>query len=250
MLEEVCKRIQHCCATLRRSQNKRNVGSCWLKTLLANKFASVWTQSKELRRDESARLPPMWPGFKSWRRCHNVSWVHSGGFSLGSPLFPSPQKPTSQNSNSTKNQVDEEPLCRCATSKSLFIYFIEVFIYLFNISWPSSFSGCQFVLFSVLRHSAVHSAIVFLPLVWLRSRREKCKNRSVFWVSAECEWKRYLPTVVSSNTFTVNYLFFSKAVLKKFNYIKICLYLKLKRLRRDRALYKLRKERIYNGWLR
>ena len=120
----------------------------------------------------------------------------------------------------------------------------------FNISWSSSFSGCQFVLFSVLRHSAVHSAIVFLPLVWLRSRREKCKNRSVFWVSAECEWKRYLPTVVSSNTFTVNYLFFSKAVLKKFNYIKICLYLKLKRLRRDRALYKLRKERIYNGWLR
>ena len=57
----------------------------------------------------------------------------------------------------------------------------------FNISWSSSFSGCQFVLFSVLRHSAVHSAIVFLPLVWLRSRREKRKNRSVFWVSAECE---------------------------------------------------------------
>ena len=57
----------------------------------------------------------------------------------------------------------------------------------FNISWSSSFSGWQFVLFSVLWHSAVHSAIVFLPLVWLRSRREKCKNRSVFWVSAECE---------------------------------------------------------------
>ena len=57
----------------------------------------------------------------------------------------------------------------------------------FNISWSSCFSGWQFVLFSVLRHSAVHSAIVFLPLVWLRSRREKRKNRSVFWVSAECE---------------------------------------------------------------
>ena len=82
MLEEVCKRIQHCCATLRRSQNKRNVGSCWLKTLLANKFASVWTQSKELRSDESARLPPMWPRFKSWRRCHNVSWVCSERFLL------------------------------------------------------------------------------------------------------------------------------------------------------------------------
>ena len=33
MLEELCKRIQHCCATLRRSRNKRNVGSCWLKSL-------------------------------------------------------------------------------------------------------------------------------------------------------------------------------------------------------------------------
>ena len=33
MLEELCKRIQHCCATLRRSRNKRYVGSCWLKSL-------------------------------------------------------------------------------------------------------------------------------------------------------------------------------------------------------------------------
>ena len=34
MLEELCKRIQHCCATLRRqSRSKRNVGSCWLKSL-------------------------------------------------------------------------------------------------------------------------------------------------------------------------------------------------------------------------
>ena len=33
MLEELCKRIQHCCAKLWRSRNKRNVGSCWLKRL-------------------------------------------------------------------------------------------------------------------------------------------------------------------------------------------------------------------------
>ena len=31
MFEEVCKRIQHCCATLRRSQKKRNVGSCYIR---------------------------------------------------------------------------------------------------------------------------------------------------------------------------------------------------------------------------
>ena len=49
------------------------------------------------------------------------------GFSPGTPVFPSPQKRTFLNSISTRNQVDEEPLCACATSKSLFIY---LFIYL------------------------------------------------------------------------------------------------------------------------
>ena len=44
------------------------------------------------------------------------------GFSPGTPVFPSPQKPTFPNSNSTRNQLDEEPLCGCATSKSLLIY--------------------------------------------------------------------------------------------------------------------------------
>ena len=44
------------------------------------------------------------------------------GFSPGTPVFPSPQKTTFPNSNSTRNQVDEEPLYGCATSKSLFIY--------------------------------------------------------------------------------------------------------------------------------
>ena len=50
------------------------------------------------------------------------------GFSPGTPVFPSPQKPTFPNSNSTRNQVDEEPLCGCATCKSLFIYLL-IFIY-------------------------------------------------------------------------------------------------------------------------
>ena len=51
------------------------------------------------------------------------------GFSPGTPVFPSPQKPTFPNSNSTRNQVDEEPLCGGATCKSLCIY---LFIYLFD----------------------------------------------------------------------------------------------------------------------
>ena len=50
------------------------------------------------------------------------------GFSPGTLVFPSPQKPTFANSNSIRNQVDEEPLCGCATSKSSFI--IYLFIYL------------------------------------------------------------------------------------------------------------------------
>ena len=39
------------------------------------------------------------------------------GFSPGTPVFPSPQKPTFPNSNTIRNRVDEEPLCGCATSK-------------------------------------------------------------------------------------------------------------------------------------
>ena len=36
------------------------------------------------------------------------------GFSPGTPVFPSPQKPTFSNSFSTRNHVDEEPLRGCA----------------------------------------------------------------------------------------------------------------------------------------
>ena len=37
MLEELRKQIQHRCVTLRRSRNKRNVGSCWLKRLTSSR---------------------------------------------------------------------------------------------------------------------------------------------------------------------------------------------------------------------
>ena len=33
-----CKRAQHCCATLRRSQNNRNVGTCYAKSLTVFKL--------------------------------------------------------------------------------------------------------------------------------------------------------------------------------------------------------------------
>ena len=49
---------------------------------------------------ESTRLPRMWPGFDSWSRRH--MWVEfvvgsllaPRGFSPGTLVFPSPQKPT------------------------------------------------------------------------------------------------------------------------------------------------------------
>ena len=44
------------------------------------------------------------------------------GFSPGTPVFPSPQKPTFPNSNSIRNRVDEEPRCEYASSKSLVLY--------------------------------------------------------------------------------------------------------------------------------
>ena len=124
MLEEVCKQMQHCCATLRRSQNKRNLGTCWLKRLLANKVASVCTRSKGWRSGESARLPPCNVARVQIVGVDAIMWVEftPRGFSSGTPLFLSPQKPTSPNSESTRNQVDDGQLCGCATSKSLFIY--------------------------------------------------------------------------------------------------------------------------------
>ena len=61
------------------------------------------------------------------------------GFSPGTPVFPSPQKPTFSKSNSTRNQVNEEPLRGCATSKSLYVYLFIYFIIMFGGTklWPS-----------------------------------------------------------------------------------------------------------------
>ena len=58
-------------------------------------------------------------GFKSRRQCH--TWVElvvgsllcSEKFFYGYSGFPLSSKPTFPNSHSTRNQVDEEPLCGC-----------------------------------------------------------------------------------------------------------------------------------------
>ena len=88
---------------------------------------------------ESTHPPLMWCGVQIPVFAPYVGWVSSWlvlsfaprGFSPGTPVFFSPQKPTFLNSNSTRNQVDEEPLCGCATSKSLFIYLFYYYYYSF-----------------------------------------------------------------------------------------------------------------------
>ena len=85
--------------------------------------------SKGWRSGESTRLSLIWPGFKSQRR--RLMWVEfvvgsllfSERFFSGYSSFPLSPKTTFPNFNSTRNQVGEEPLCGCATSKSLFILF-------------------------------------------------------------------------------------------------------------------------------
>ena len=68
--------------------------------------------------------------------------------------FPSPQKPTFPDSNSTRNQVDEEPLCECATRKSLFY-----FIYLFLTMIISSLTSPRSVPFLLI--------VKYLPVIML-----------------------------------------------------------------------------------
>ena len=96
-------------------------------------YKEQYLGSKGWRSGESARLLPMWPGFKSRRQRH--LWVEfvvgsvlcSERFFPGTPVFPSLQKPTFPNSNSTRNQVDEEPLCDVLPPNHY------LFVYLFNI---------------------------------------------------------------------------------------------------------------------
>ena len=106
---------------------------CW--DLLAHKFVGqqvcVRLNAEQGMAQWWERSPPTSVArLKSRRRCHNVSWVCSERFFSGYSAFPLSSKPSISKFQFHQDQVEQEPLCRCATSKSLFIYFIEVFIYL------------------------------------------------------------------------------------------------------------------------
>ena len=90
--------------------------------------------NKGWRSGESRLASHPWPGFKSRRRRH--LWVEFViGFLLCSERFFSGYCgfPLSSKTNASKfqfdqesNQLDEEPLCGCATSKSLFIIYLII----------------------------------------------------------------------------------------------------------------------------
>ena len=99
---------------------------------------SVFTRKQGWHNGESTHLPSMWPGIKSRHQqhmwvviiCLPVLSLAPRGFSPGTPVFPSRQKPTLSNSNLTRNhQVDEEPLSGSATSNFFIVYLL---IYLFT----------------------------------------------------------------------------------------------------------------------
>ena len=90
--------------------------------------------------------------------------------------FPSPQKATFSNSNSTRNQVDEERLCGCATSNHyLFIY---LFIY---AVWHVWFGGNQEFYYKILSFLIFAGFNTGTYLTWKRT--EWTQEKKLRWSS-------------------------------------------------------------------
>ena len=120
-------------------------------------WPSLTWESKDWCGGESIRLSPM-----------NVSQVQiSGmdtiyrlsllfvlslaptGFSPGAPVFPFLKIHFFQNSNSTRNQVDEEPLSGCATSKSLLINYLFIYLFICLINYLHPLTTQPTVVFNI-----------------------------------------------------------------------------------------------------
>ena len=112
------------CSYLEQSYNSGILNSGWglssISILALVQQLSLWRggggEGCRVRTVQSTCLPQMWPGFKS--QCRSICGLSlllvlsraPRGFSPGTLVFHSPQKPTFPNSNSTRNQVDEEPI--------------------------------------------------------------------------------------------------------------------------------------------
>ena len=85
-------------------------------------------------------------------------------FLRGTLVFPSPQKPTLPNSNTTRNQVDEEPLCGWATSKSLLLFYFSLYI----LTEPRLFASTDVMVHmnSDIYETAFFFTGISLPSTW------------------------------------------------------------------------------------
>ena len=112
------------CSYLEQSYNWGILNSGWglsgISILALVQQLSLWWggggEGWRVRMVQSTCLPQKRPGFKS--QCRSICGLSlllvlsraPRGFSPGTLVFHSPQKPTFPNSNSTRNQVDEEPI--------------------------------------------------------------------------------------------------------------------------------------------
>ena len=113
---------------VRLSKNKKLLTMMWTiyisrKVKYQNFLDQMNMGSKEWRSGESARLPPMWPGFKSQRQRH--MWDE---FVIGSLLCSKRFFPLSSKTNISKFQFDQESGRRRTT---LWMCYLQIIIYLF-----------------------------------------------------------------------------------------------------------------------
>ena len=92
-------------------------------------------RSKGLRSGESARLPPIWPGFKSRRRRH--MWVE---FVVGSLLCSERYSgfPLSSKTNISKFQFDQESGRRRTTLWMCYLQIIIYYLFILYQNWDSN----------------------------------------------------------------------------------------------------------------
>ena len=101
----------------------------WSFHLSFEHFMTLFLFSIRVQTMENCGCPFFFRCLYNWRQLYLWSWLlvlylSPRGFFQSTPVFSSPQKPVIPNSNSTRNQVDGEPLCGCATPKSFFVLFI------------------------------------------------------------------------------------------------------------------------------